>query len=185
LVEREWRWLGGRENFDAAFLLVELMGCTSRFVAEPCDGTDQNWYIAMYGPPPRPPIPGIPGNPPTPPLPAVAVTVAIVDYLGEPDPRPGSSAMWLDYGDTATIFFADYFSNGQPIRPRQLGLPSRPDVGSYLVRPVSTPLPEPNTSLQVMTVLLTLGLLTALRRGRGPPLGELSHTLSLGAGAGA
>lgn len=71
-------------NFDAAVLLVDLMGCTSQLVLDPCDGTEQNWHIAMYGDPPSSPE---------------LVDAALVDYFGPPDPRAGEAAMWLDFDD--------------------------------------------------------------------------------------
>lgn len=106
-------------NFDAAVLLIDLMGCTSQLVGEPCDAMQQNWHIAMYGDPPATPA---------------LVAAAIVDAFGPPDSRAGGAAMWLDFGPTVDLL-------------------SRPDVGSYLVRPV----PEPNTSALVAVGLFMLG----------------------------
>jgi hypothetical protein len=37
------------ENYDAAMLLISLMGCTSYLVGQACDSDDQDWHIGMYG----------------------------------------------------------------------------------------------------------------------------------------
>jgi len=37
------------ENYDAATLLLTLMGCTSYIVGQTCDSDDQDWHIGMYG----------------------------------------------------------------------------------------------------------------------------------------
>lgn len=75
-------------NFDAAVLLVDLMGCTSHLVGDLCDGMQQNWHIAMYGDPPSSPE---------------LVDAAVVDYFGPPDSRAGGAAMWLDFGPTVDL----------------------------------------------------------------------------------
>lgn len=125
-------------NFDAAVLLIDLMGCTSQLVGEPCDGMQQNWHIAMYGDPPSSPA---------------LVAAAVVDAFGPPDSRAGGAAMWLDFGPTVDLL-------------------SRPDVGSYLVRPV----PEPHTSVLVAVGLFLLG--TGRQRRRQPGTRRLTRRCS-------
>lgn len=71
------------QNFDAANLLINLMGCTSQVLGELCDGLDQNWNIAFFG--------------------TVPTDAAIVDAFGPPDPRNGTAAMWIDFGPTVDI----------------------------------------------------------------------------------
>jgi len=66
------------------------------------------------------------------------VSAAIVDAYGPPDIDAGRAAMWLDFGPT-------------------VDLPSRPDVGSYLVRAV----PESNAP-----AMLALGVLVLASVGR-------------------
>jgi len=45
------------ENYQPAILLLSLMGCTSYILGQACDGAEQDWHIAMYGPPPNGGIP--------------------------------------------------------------------------------------------------------------------------------
>ena len=35
-------------NYEAARLLVSLLGCTSYLLNDPCDDVDQNWHIARF-----------------------------------------------------------------------------------------------------------------------------------------
>jgi len=37
------------ENYNAAMVLLNLMGCTSYIVGQECDYNDQDWHIGMYG----------------------------------------------------------------------------------------------------------------------------------------
>lgn len=71
-------------NFVAANLLINLMGCTSQLVGDPCDGANQNFQIAFFG--------------------SGAADAALVDYFGPPDQlRAGLAAMWIDFGPTVDI----------------------------------------------------------------------------------
>jgi hypothetical protein len=71
-------------NFRAANLLIDLMGCTSQLVGDPCDGANQNFHIGLFGSDPT--------------------DAALVDYFGPPDPlRAGAAAMWIDFGPTVDV----------------------------------------------------------------------------------
>jgi hypothetical protein len=113
------------ENYQAARLLVGLMGCTSDLLADPCDDQGQNWNVGWYGD--------------VPPTPDGAMTAATVDYFGTDDARTGRAAMWLDLGQhlpASTLLGAT-------------------DVGSYLVRSVvSVPEPNELLLLASGLVLL-------------------------------
>jgi len=63
-------------NYDAAILLLDLMGC-SQLVG--CDGVGQTWHIAMYGPSSH------------------NVSAALI---AASLPPTSDAAMWLDFGQT-------------------------------------------------------------------------------------
>jgi hypothetical protein len=71
-------------NYDAASLLIAIMGCTSDVLGQLCDQAEQDWHIGMYGPE----------------VVGAMQSASIVDAFNAPDSRAGTAAMWLDFSDT-------------------------------------------------------------------------------------
>ena len=89
-------------NFDAAELLIELMGCTSYTINKPCDQVNEDFHIAMFGPEV---IGGL-------------QTASLVDAFYPPDSRSGEGAIWLNYADTnpvLTEFWTSYLVRVAPV----------------------------------------------------------------------
>lgn len=95
------------EIYNAATLLIELMGSTSDILGTECDQIDQDWHIGMFGPE----------------LITDFQTAAVVDAFDLPDSRAGTAANWLDYVETGPYpprprsDFGSYLVRPIPIPP--------------------------------------------------------------------
>ena len=76
-------------NFLGAQLLINLLGCTSDVLGQPCDGVDQNWHFGRYASAAS----------------SSGFNLGLVDYFGPPDYRAGTGAMLIDIGTIYPTFF--------------------------------------------------------------------------------
>ena len=90
------------EHYDPATLLLNLMGCTSYIVGQPCDADDQDWHIAMYGPQ----------------VTSGLQTAAAVDVYNN-SPSGNSGILWVDFVDSVpgrtTADFGSYLVRASTI----------------------------------------------------------------------